>query len=69
MPLDLRIDDRLTLKKPHACGANVWRIYRVGADIGLKCEECGHAVMLPRSKLERRIRLIRRGEETIKPRL
>jgi hypothetical protein len=69
MPLDLRIDDHLTLKKPHACGANEWRIYRVGADIGLKCEECGHAVMLPRSKLERRIRLIRRGDETIKPRL
>jgi hypothetical protein len=68
MPLDLHYDDLLTLKKPHACGANSWRIYRLGADIGLKCEGCGRLVMLPRSKLERRIRLIQRGEQQFKPR-
>ncbi len=67
MPLDLRLDDVLTLKKPHACGANAWRIYRLGADIGLKCAACGRAVMLPRSKLERGIRLIQRGDERFKP--
>lgn len=67
MPLDLRLDDVLVLKKPHACGANAWRIYRVGADIGLKCESCGRLVMIPRSRLERRVRLVRRGDETIRP--
>ena len=67
MPLDLRVDDVLTLKKPHACGANAWRIYRVGADIGLRCMACNRLVILPRSKLERRIRLIRRGEHSFKP--
>lgn len=68
MPLDLRIDDVLTLKKPHACGANAWRVYRVGADIGLRCQGCSRIVLLPRSKLERRVRLIQRGEERFKPR-
>lgn len=68
MPLDLQIDDVLTLKKGHACGANAWRIYRLGADIGLKCTGCQRMVMLPRSKLERRIRLIQRGEQSFKPR-
>ncbi len=68
MPLDLRIDDVLTLKKPHACGANAWRVYRVGADIGLRCEGCSRSVLLPRSKVERRVRLIQRGEERFKPR-
>jgi hypothetical protein len=68
MPLDLRLDDILTLKKPHACGANAWRIYRLGADIGLKCEGCGRLVLIPRSRLERRVRLIGRGDEIIKPR-
>jgi len=68
MPIDLKLDDVLTLKKPHACGANAWRVYRLGADIGLKCDACGRMVLLPRSKLERRIREIRRGEETFKPR-
>ena len=67
MPLDLRIADVLTLKKPHACGANAWHIYRVGADIGLKCEGCGRTIMLARSKLERRIRQITREGETFKP--
>lgn len=67
MPLDLRIDDVLTLKKPHACGANAWRIYRLGADIGLKCEQCGRTVMLSRTKLDRRVREITRNGETFKP--
>lgn len=68
MPIDLRLDDVLTLKKPHACGANAWRVYRLGADIGLKCGGCGRTVLLPRSKLERRIREIERDGERFKPR-
>jgi hypothetical protein len=67
MPIDLRHGDVLTLKKSHACGANAWRVTRLGADIGLKCEGCGRSVLLPRSKLERRIRLIQRGDESFKP--
>jgi len=67
MPIDLQIGDILTLKKPHACGANSWRIYRLGADIGLKCDECGRLVMIVRSQLERRIRLIQRGDDRFKP--
>lgn len=56
MPLDLQIGDLLTLKKPHACGANAWRVYRLGADLGLRCEQCGRMVLLPRSEVERRLR-------------
>jgi hypothetical protein len=67
MPLDLRLSDVLVLKKPHPCGANRWRIYRLGADIGLKCDACGRLVMIPRSKLERRIRQIDRGGAVYKP--
>lgn len=67
MPIDLRIDDVLLLKKPHACGANAWRIYRLGTDIGLKCESCGRTILLPRVKLERRIRQITRDGEVFKP--
>lgn len=67
MPVDLQINDVLTLKKPHACGANAWRVYRLGADIGLKCSECGRLVMIARSQLERRIRLITRGDDSFKP--
>ncbi|NDJ35131.1 MAG: DUF951 domain-containing protein [Chloroflexi bacterium] len=67
MPIHLEIDDVLTLKKPHACGTNAWQVYRLGADIGLRCKGCQRMIMLPRQKLERRIRTITRGEKTFKP--
>lgn len=68
MFIELQTGDVLVLKKPHACGANAWRVYRLGIDIGLKCNACGRLVLIPRSKLTRRIRQITRGGETFKPR-
>ena len=37
------------MKKPHACGANEWTIIRVGADIKIRCNQCGRIVMLDRA--------------------
>ena len=54
-PLDVRLEDRLTLAKPHPCGSRTWRVVRLGADIGLVCENCGHRVLLERRDLERRL--------------
>lgn len=45
----------MRLRKPHACGENEWEVVRLGADIGLRCRNCGHRIMLARSELERRI--------------
>lgn len=67
MPLPIQLEDILTLKKPHACGTNAWKVYRVGADIGLRCSGCDRLIMLPRSKVERRIRLIERNGQQFKP--
>ncbi len=67
MPVDLHLSDILTLKKPHACGANSWEVYRLGADIGLRCTGCDRRVLIPRGQLERRIRLITRRGESFKP--
>jgi len=55
---DLSMNDRVRLRKPHPCGSADWRVMRLGADIGLKCEGCGRRVLLPRSELERRIKQI-----------
>jgi hypothetical protein len=52
----LQMGDLLELKKPHACGANRWEVTRLGADIKLKCQQCGREVMLPRDRVERRIK-------------
>jgi len=33
------------LKKGHPCGANSWRIIRMGMDFRLKCTNCGRSVL------------------------
>jgi hypothetical protein len=55
-PIQLSFNDVVQLRKPHACGGDTWRVVRLGADIGLRCETCGRRVLLPRAELERRIR-------------
>ncbi|MEX0763105.1 MAG: DUF951 domain-containing protein [Dehalococcoidia bacterium] len=49
------VGDRITLKKPHPCGGREWEVYRIGADIGLKCLTCDRRVMLVRREVERRM--------------
>ena len=50
------LGDRVVLKKPHACGENLWQIVRVGADVKLKCIGCGRVVMLDRLDFLKRAR-------------
>lgn len=61
--MDVRLEDILVMKKSHPCGSNRWRVLRTGMDFRLKCCGCGHEVMLPRSKAEKNIRQIVRGEK------
>lgn len=56
LPLPLSLGDRLMLRKPHPCGSVFWQITRLGADIRIRCEGCGHSVLLPRARLEKMIR-------------
>lgn len=62
--MDLRLHDLVELKKPHPCGSTRWEILRVGMDIKLRCQGCGHELMLPRSKAEKSIRKVLAKEET-----
>ena len=58
MPLDLRLDDVVRLRKPHPCGSYDWRVVRLGADIGLKCLKCERRVLLPIATVEKRMKSI-----------
>ena len=61
--LEIRLGDRVELRKPHACGGREWDVVRVGADIGLVCAGCGRRVLLERADLERRFGgFVSRGE-------
>lgn len=62
--MDVRVGDVLELKKAHPCGGKTWLVLRVGMDFRLKCQGCGHELMLPRSKAEKAIKKIQRTEET-----
>lgn len=39
--MDIRLEDRLTMKKTHPCGSKEWIVLRVGMDFKLRCVGCG----------------------------
>ena len=64
-PMDIQVNDILTMKKQHPCGSKQWQVLRIGMDFKLKCLGCGHEVMLPRSKAEKNIRTVEREGEIV----
>ena len=58
--MDVRVGDVLELKKEHPCGSRLWSVLRVGMDFKLRCQGCGHELMIPRSKAEKSIRKLTR---------
>ena len=48
--MEYQIGDIVKTKKPHPCGRKLWEITRVGVDFKLKCQGCGHIVVLERQK-------------------
>lgn len=54
--LKLQLGDVVRTRKAHPCGGDQWEIVRLGADIGIRCVTCGRRVLIPRPKLERRIK-------------
>lgn len=62
--VEFRLDDVVRLRKPHPCGGYEWRIVRLGADLGMKCQTCGRRVMLDRFVVEKRMKeFVSRGAD------
>lgn len=62
--MDIKVGDRLKLKKQHPCGSQMWKVLRVGIDFRLQCEGCGHQIMIPRRQAEKNVRQIIPGAGT-----
>ena len=63
MPQDVQVDDLVRLRKPHPCGSYEWRVVRIGADIGLKCQVCGRRILMDRRTFKKRVKtVIRRSD-------
>ena len=54
----INVGDRVEMKKQHPCGGKEFTILRVGMDFKIKCNKCGHEVMVPRNKIEKNIKKI-----------
>ncbi|WP_163539633.1 DUF951 domain-containing protein [Gracilibacillus sp. YIM 98692] len=52
------LHDIVEMKKPHPCGENRWKVIRMGMDIRIKCEGCGHSVMIPRRRFEQKLKKV-----------
>lgn len=55
---DYKLDDVVVMKKQHPCGTNEFKIIRVGADIKIKCLNCGRTIMLPRIEFNKKIKKV-----------
>ena len=57
------LNDKITLKKPHACGGKEWVIVRVGADIKLKCVTCNKFRNVTRDELTKTAKVHEKVEQ------
>lgn len=55
---DYKLNDCVIMKKPHACGTNLWQITRIGVDIKLKCMNCGRSIMMDRLIFEKKLKKV-----------
>lgn len=55
---EYKLDSVVMMKKQHPCGSNEWLITRIGADIKIKCINCGHTVMLSRIDFNKKLKKI-----------
>ncbi len=64
MIMEVRLSDVVRLRKVHPCGGYEWEVFRLGADIGIRCRTCGRRVLLERRVFEKRVKaFISRGPE------
>ena len=47
---------RVRLRKPHACGTDVFVVAALGADIRLFCQNCRRKVFIERARWPTRVR-------------
>ncbi|TYC48998.1 DUF951 domain-containing protein [Weissella muntiaci] len=58
--IEYDLHDIVMMKKPHACGANEWEIKRMGMEIRLECQGCGHQVTMLRNDFNKRLKKVLR---------
>lgn len=55
---EYKLGSIVIMKKQHPCGENLWEVIRVGADIKIKCNKCGRAIMLSRIDFNKKLKRV-----------
>ena len=63
MNCDYKLGSIVIMKKEHPCGFNKWEIVRMGADIKIKCLNCGRNIMIPRIEFNKKLKKVIGNEE------
>ena len=58
MEKEYKLGSIVVMKKKHPCGSNEWEITRIGADIKIKCLNCGKSIMLPRIEFNKKLKKV-----------
>lgn len=58
MQTEYKLGSIIVMKKAHPCGANEWEIIRMGADIKIKCLNCGRSIMIPRIEFNKKLKKV-----------
>lgn len=58
MEKEYKLNSIVTMKKDHPCGTNKWQIIRLGADIKIKCINCGRTIMIPRIDFNKKMKKV-----------
>lgn len=58
MEQNYKLGSILIMKKQHPCGNNKFEVIRLGADIKIKCVNCGRTIMIPRIDINKKIKKV-----------
>ena len=58
MDKEYKLGSVVIMKKEHPCGTNKWEIVRLGADIKIKCLNCGRSIMMPRIDFNKKLKKV-----------
>ena len=60
---EYKLGSKVIMKKQHPCGSNLWEIVRVGADIKIKCLNCGRTILIPRIEFNKKLKKVVNEED------
>ena len=63
MEKEYKLGSIVMMKKEHPCGNKEFEVIRVGADVKIKCTECGRIIMLPRRKFQKDAKKVLKSKE------